>query len=128
MQKNTKFKFTFGQILLGVAVLALALGLVLNQMALNEVSHKLASATSEYEKLVSQGEELEHEIEQKVNFSNIDVLAADRGMVKLEPYQIRYVDVDEADSMSASLANKEQNDGLMDSIVYSFNILVEYLK
>ena len=46
-------------------------------------------------------------------------------MVKVQNYQIRYVDIVEADSMSAVQA--EEN-GLMNNIVRSFSILVEYLK
>ena len=127
--KNNKIKLNIGQIILGVIVLALALGLVINQLTLNEVSAKLNSATKQYERLVSEGEELQRDIEEQVNFSNIDQLATERlNMVKLEPYQIQYIDVVESDSMSATLANEEQDEGLMDAIVYSFNILVEYLK
>lgn len=128
-QNKTKFKFTFGQILMGVMVLVLAAGLVLNYLSLNEVSSQLADANKQYEKLVTQGEALTREIEQQVNFSNIDQLATERlGMIKLESYQIQYVDIVEADSMSATLANKSESDGLVDNIVRSFSILVEYLK
>ncbi len=128
MQKSqTKNKISFGQILLGLVVLALAIGLVLNYVSLNEVSAKLSSATDQYEKLVSQGESLEYEIKQQVNSTNVDELAAGLNMVKLESYQVRYFDIVQADSMSTTLANDERN-GLLDGIVYSFNILVEYLK
>ncbi len=128
-QNKSKHKFTFGQILMGLMVLVLAAGLVLNYLSLNEVSSQLADANKEYEKLVTQGQALQREIEQQVNFSNVDQLATERlGMVKLESYQIQYVDIVEADSMSATLANKGENGGLVDNIVRSFNILVEYLK
>lgn len=128
MQKSQmKIKLSFGQVLLGLVVLALAIGLVLNYVSLNEVSAKLTSANNQYEKLVSQGESLEYEIKQQVNSTNVDVLASELNMVKLESYQVRYFDIVEADSMSTTLADDEQN-GLLDGIVYSFNILVEYLK
>lgn len=128
MQKSQmKIKLSFGQVLLGLVVLALAIGLVLNYVSLNEVSAKLTSANNQYEKLVSQGESLEYEIKQQVNSTNVDELASELNMVKLESYQVRYFDIVEADSMSTTLANDEQN-GLLDGIVYSFNILVEYLK
>ena len=128
MQKTQKkFKISFGRILMGVVVLALAIGLVLNYVSLNEVSAELNSAQNRYEKLVSQGAGLEYEIKQQVNSTNVEELAAELNMVKLEPYQIRYFDIVEADSMSTTLAEDEQN-GLLDGIVYSFNILVEYLK
>ena len=122
-----KFKISFGQILMGVVVLALAIGLVLNYVSLNEVSAELSAAENRYEKLVSQGASLEYEIKQQVNSTNVEQLASELNMVKLEPYQIRYFDIVEADSMSTTLAEDEQN-GLLDGIVYSFNILVEYLK
>ena len=128
MKKTNKCKITFGQVILGIAVLALALGMVINQLSLNEISAKLNSATTQYERLVSQGEELEQQISEQVNISNIDDLATQLNMVKVKNYQIQYVDVTEADSMSATLANDEQKDGLVDTIIYSFNILVEYLK
>lgn len=128
MQKSQmKIKLSFGQVLLGLVVLALAIGLVLNYVSLNEVSAKLTSANNQYEKLVSQGESLEYEIKQQVNSTNVDELASELNMVKLESYQVRYFDIVEADSMSTTLADNEQN-GLLDGIVYSFNILVEYLK
>lgn len=128
MKKMNKTKITFGQVILGIAVLALALGMVINQLALNEISAKLNSATTQYERLVSQGEELEQQINEQVNISNIDELATELNMVKVKNYQIQYVDVTEADTMSATLANEEHKEGLVDTIVYSFNILVEYLK
>ncbi len=128
MQKTQKkFKISFGQVLMGVIVLALSIGLVLNYVSLNEVSAELSSATDRYEKLRSEEESLKYEITQQVNPENIEQLASELNMVKLEPYQIRYFDIVEADSMSTSLAEDEQN-GLLDGIVYSFNILVEYLK
>lgn len=125
MQK-TKFKLSFNQIFMVVVVLVLAAGLVINYLSLHEVSADLIEANKTYEKLVTQGEVLKHQIEQQVNFSNIDQLATERlGMVKVQNYQIRYVDIVEADSMSAVQA--EEN-GLMNNIVRSFSILVEYLK
>ena len=128
MQKTQhKFKISFGQVLMGVVVLVLAIGLVLNYVSLNEVSAELNRASDRYEKLVSQGESLEYEIKQQVNSTNVEELATELNMVKLEPYQIRYFDIVEADSMSTTLAENNQN-GLLDGIVYSFNILVEYLK
>ena len=128
MKRTNKCKITFGQVILGIVVLALALGMVINQLSLNEISAKLNSATTQYERLVSQGEELEQQISEQVNISNIDDLATQLNMVKVKNYQIQYVDVTEADSMSATLANDEQKDGLVDTIIYSFNILLEYLK
>ncbi len=128
MQKSkTKNRISFGQILLGLVVLAIAIGLVLNYVSLNEISAECSSLTKYYEKLVSQGESMEYEIKQQVNSTNIDQLAAELNMVKLESYQVRYFDIVEADSMSTTLADDERN-GLLDGIVYSFNILVEYLK
>ena len=125
MQK-TKFKLSFNQIFMVVVVLVLAAGLVINYLSLHEVSADLIEANKTYEKLVTQGEVLKHQIEQQVNCSNIDQLATERlGMVKVQNYQIRYVDIVEADSMSAVQA--EEN-GLMNNIVRSFSILVEYLK
>lgn len=128
MQKTqNKFKITFGQALMGVIVLVLAIGLVLNYVSLNEVSAKLSDATEHYEKLCSEEESLKYEITQQVNPENIEQLASELNMVKLDPHQIRYFDIVEADSMSTSIGKDEQN-GLLDGIVYSFNILVEYLK
>ena len=125
MQK-TKFKLSFNQIFMVVVVLVLAAGLVINYLSLHEVSADLIEANKTYEKLVTQGEVLKHQIEQQVNFSNIDQLATERlGMVKVQNYQIRYVDIVEADSMSAVQAEES---GLMNNIVRSFSILVEYLK
>ena len=125
MQK-TKFKLSFNQIFMVVVVLVLAAGLVINYLSLHEVSADLIEANKTYEKLVTQGEVLKHQIEQQVNFSNIDQLATERlGMVKVQNYQIRYVDIVEADSMSA--VQTEEN-GLMNNIVRSFSILLEYLK
>lgn len=125
---QSKFKPTFGQIFMAVIVLLLAAGLVINYLSLHEVSAQLIEANKTYEKLVTQGEALNRQIQEQVNFSNIDQLATERlGMVKLENYQIRYVDIVEADTMSAVQAEENEN-GLMNNIVRSFSILVEYLK
>lgn len=127
MSKN-KIKLTFGQVFMAIIVLLLAAGLVLNYLSLHEVSADLQEATKTSEKLQTQNEALYREIEKQVNFSNIDELATDRlGMVKLESYQIRYVDIVEEDSMTAKQAESEKG-GLMDTVIRSFSILVEYLK
>ena len=129
MGKATKkLKLTFGQILAAVVVLALSIGLVMNYLALNEVSAELNHATKEHEKLVSRGDSLGYQLEKQVGFNNIDELAGDLGMVKLQSYQVQHVDIKENDTMTAALADHDQKDGLVDNIVASFNILVEYLK
>ncbi len=123
-----KIKLTFGRILAGIVVLALSIGLVLNYLTLNEVSAELNRATKEHEKLVSRGDSLGYQIEQQVGFNNIDELAGELGMVKLQSYQVQHVDIKENDTMTAAMADHDQNEGLVDNIVASFNILVEYLK
>lgn len=124
----SKVKISFGQVLMVIVVLALAAGLVLNYLSLHEVSADCIEANKTYEKLCAQEQALNRRIEEQVNFSNIDQLATERlGMVKLESYQIRYVNIVEADSMSAVQAKEDQN-GLVNNIVRGFNILVEYLK
>lgn len=128
MQKTRKkMKISFGQVLMGVIVLAMAIGLVMNYVSLNELSAEVTAAESRSAKLDSEIEGLKYEATQKVNPENIEQLASELNMVKLEPHQIHYFDIVEADSMSTSLAEDKQN-GLLDGIVYSFNILVEYLK
>lgn len=127
-KKVNKTRISFKAVLSGVMVMALAIGLVFNYLSLNEVSAKLNKATGEYEQLVSREQSLNYEIGQKVNFKNIEQLATDRlGMVKLESYQIQHVDLVEADNMSV-YGTKEDNTGLMNNIIASFSILVEYLK
>ena len=124
----SKKRITFGQIFMVIVVLALSAGLVMNYLSLHEVSADLIKANETYEKMVNHGEALNHRIEEQVNFNNIDQLATERlGMVKLESYQIRYVDIVEADTMTAVQTEENQN-GLMNNIVRSFSILVEYLK
>ncbi len=124
----SKKRITFGQIFMVIVVLALSAGLVMNYLSLHEVSADLIKANETYEKMVNHGEALNRRIEEQVNFNNIDQLATERlGMVKLESYQIRYVDIVEADTMTAVQTEENQN-GLMNNIVRSFSILVEYLK
>lgn len=127
-KKAGKIKITFKAVLGGFVVMALAIGLVFNYVSLNEVSAKLNAANNEYDQLVSREKALSYEIGQKVNFKNIEQLATERlGMVKLESYQVQHVDLVEADNMSVS-GVEDNNGGLMNNIIASFNILVEYLK
>lgn len=115
-------------IIMGIVVFALAVGLVLNYLSLNKVSRDLRNANKEYEQLVNEEKTLNYEITKQVSFSNIEQLAGDRlGMVKVEPYQIQYINFNEEDSITAA-SLEEDNNGLVDNLVASFNILVEYLK
>lgn len=126
MREKKKMRISFGGIVCGLVVVALAIGLIINYLSIHELSVQINRAETEYSRLVSEQKTLDFEIEQQVNFTNIDQLAAEIGMVKMQPYQIQYVDLVETDTMNAY---KSDNDtGLVQDIVASFNILVEYLK
>lgn len=124
--KKGKFHISLSGVLCGVVVIGLAIGLVINYLSLNEVSAKLTAAGNTYETLSGQEKSLNYEIEKQVNFTNIDQLAARVGMVKLQPSQIQYIDIEQADNMS--VRKEQKDDTLVKNIVASFNILVEYLK
>ncbi len=126
-QNKKKIKFTFGQMFMAVIVLLLAIGLVLNYLSLHNLTAKINEANNTYTKLSAENAALDQEILKQVNFSNIDQLAAEIGMVKVEPYQIQYVNIEGNDIMTSSKAEADQG-GLVDNIVRSFSIVVEYLR
>ena len=101
--------------------------MIFNYLSLNEVSAKLCAANKKYDTLVGEEKALSFEVEKQVNFTNIDKLATERlGMVKLQPHQVQYVTLTEADTMTVK-ENGNEN-ALVSNLVASFNILVEYLK
>ena len=124
---SKKIHITLGGVLCGLIVVALSLGMIFNYLSLNEVSAKLCAANKKYDTLVGEEKALSFEVEKQVNFTNIDKLATERlGMVKLQPHQVQYVTLTEADTMTVK-ENGNEN-ALVSNLVASFNILVEYLK
>ena len=126
-KSSKKIHITLGGVLCGLIVVALSLGMIFNYLSLNEVSAKLCAANKKYDTLVGEEKALSFEVEKQVNFTNIDKLATERlGMVKLQPHQVQYVTLTEADTMTVK-ENGNEN-ALVSNLVASFNILVEYLK
>ncbi len=129
-KKKTSWRPSFGGIMAGVVVLAMSLGLLINYVSLNEVSSALRKSKKTYEELVTESQIISQQLDTKISNEEIIRRAEeDLGMQKMESYQIQYVNLIEQDSIY--LAKNEAEDdraGLLDGIVASFNILVEYLR
>lgn len=109
-----------------VVIILLAAFSLISNITLNEATIENNKKTKEYQKLVSEGEVLELEIERKYSLGSIEQIATEQlGMVKLQPYQIHTVNLAVTDSVE--LADEAKDDTIIDGFVQSFNILLEYL-
>lgn len=129
---NTKktWRPSFGGVMTGIVVLVMSLGLLINYVSLNEVSSALRKEKKNYEALVTESQVISQQLGSKISNEEIIRKAEEElGMQKMESYQIQYVNLIEQDSVYLA-KNEVKDDGvnLLDGIVASFNVLVEYLR
>ena len=85
-----------------------------------------ARQEKELELIMDENETLAAKIESKNSIANVEEIAVGQlNMVKLQEYQIHYVNLAEDDSVE--IASDTEKGSFFDGIVASFNILLEYL-
>jgi len=125
--KKTKRKyFSPFTALATVIVVALTAFVLYGNISLNELTIENSNKQKELATVVDANEILRLEIERKNSLGNIEQIATEQlGMVKLQDYQIHTVNLESDDSVE--IANDKNRPGVLDGIVASFNILLEYL-
>jgi cell division protein FtsB len=99
---------------------------ITSQITLNEKTIDNKNMEKELELIVDENETLAAKIESKNSIANVEEIAVEQlGMIKLQEYQIHYVNLAEDDSVE--IADESEKGSFFDGIVASFNILLEYL-
>ena len=109
-----------------VIVVALTAFVLYGNISLNELTIENSNKQKELTEMIDANEILRLEIDRKNSLGNIEQIATEQlGMVKLQDYQIHTVNLQSDDSVE--IAEKAERSGVLDGIVASFNILLEYL-
>lgn len=126
-EKKTKKRYASPLTVCLTAVCLLLAVFVLNgYISLNELTLQASKRKKELAELDGQNAVLAVSIERKNSLASIEEIATEKlGMIKLEPYNIRTVNL--ADGDKAEFAQSGDTGSFLDGIVSNFNILFEYL-
>lgn len=109
-----------------MACVVLVVMTITSQITLNEKTIDNKNMEKELELIMDENETLAAKIESKNSIANVEEIAVGQlNMVKLQEYQIHYVNLAEDDSVE--IASDTEKGSFFDGIVASFNILLEYL-
>ncbi len=125
--KKTKKKYLSPFTVLATAVTLILAGFVLyGNISLNELTIENSNKQKELAAVLDANEILQLEIDRKNSLGNIEQIATEQlGMIKLQDYQIHTVNLESDDSVE--IVTEEHKNNVLDGIVASFNILLEYL-
>lgn len=125
--KKTKRKyFSPFTALATVIVVALTAFILYGNISLNELTIENSNKQKELTAVNDANEILRLEIDRKNSLGNIEQIATEQlGMVKLQDYQIHTVNLESDDSVE--IVKESDRATIIDGIVASFNILLEYL-
>ena len=124
--KQTKKRISPLTLLLSMACVVLVVMTITSQITLNEKTIDNKNMEKELELIMDENETLAAKIESKNSIANVEEIAVGQlNMVKLQEYQIHYVNLAEDDSVE--IASDTEKGSFFDGIVASFNILLEYL-
>ena len=125
--KKTKKKYFSPFTVFATAIVVILVSFVLyGNISLNELTIENSNKQKELAAVVDSNEILRLEIERKNSLGNIEQIATEQlGMVKLQDYQIHTVNLESDDSVEITTVNDKNT--IIDGIVASFNILLEYL-
>ena len=123
---QTKKRISPLTVLLSIVCVVLVAVTITSQITLNEKTIDNKNTEKELIQLIDENETLCAKIDSKNSIANVEEIAVgELGMVKLQEYQIHYVNLAEDDSVE--IADESEGRSFFDGIVASFNILVEYL-
>lgn len=112
--------------IMGIGVFFVLMTIVYNYMRLTELTSETSGLKKQIEKLESEENGLNAKIEKMYNLAEVEQRAKAAGMIKLDPEQIEYVELKNADMVTISKNEKEVSP-LIETALKSFNIVVEYL-
>lgn len=123
---KTRFHVSAFAVVSYVVVLALALGIVMNYMTLNEIAVDTANMESELSTLKSDGAKLTVEYERAMNVGDLADKAAAAGLYAPSADQISYIDISRADQ--AEVYSESGSDGLLEGIQRFFLAVSGYFQ
>lgn len=125
-KKTKKRYFSPFTVFATVIVVILVSFVLYGNISLNELTIENSNSQKELASVIDSNEILRLEIERKNSLGNIEQIATEQlGMVKLQDYQIHTVNLESDDSVE--IAATDDKNTIIDGIVASFNILLEYL-
>lgn len=125
-KKTKKRYFSPFTVFATVIVVILVSFVLYGNISLNELTIENSNSQKELASVIDSNEILRLEIERKNSLGNIEQIATEQlGMVKLQDYQIHTVNLESDDSVE--IVTTDDKNTIIDGIVASFNILLEYL-
>ena len=123
---QTKKRISPLTVLLSLVCVVLVAVTITSQITLNEKTIDNKNTEKELAQIINENETLCAKIDSKNSIANVEEIAVgELGMIKLQEYQIHYVNLAEDDSVE--IADESDGRSFFDGIVASFNILLEYL-
>ena len=123
---QTKKRISPLTVLLSLVCVVLVAVTITSQITLNEKTIDNKNTEKELAQIIDENETLCAKIDSKNSIANVEEIAVgELGMIKLQEYQIHYVNLAEDDSVE--IADESDGRSFFDGIVASFNILLEYL-
>ncbi len=125
-KKTKKRYFSPFTVFSTLIVVILTAFVLYGNISLNELTIENSNKQKELAAVIDANEILRLEIDRKNSLGNIEQIATEQlGMVKLQDYQIHTVNLESDDSVE--IASTDDKNSIIDGIVASFNILLEYL-
>ena len=123
---QTKKRISPLTVLLSLVCVVLVAVTITSQITLNEKTIDNKNTEKELAQIIDENETLCAKIDSKNSIANVEEIAVgELGMIKLQEYQIHYVNLAQDDSVE--IADESDGRSFFDGIVASFNILLEYL-
>ncbi len=109
-----------------IIVVLLTAFVLYGNISLNELTIENSNKQKELLAVIDANEILRLEIDRKNSLGNIEQIATEQlGMIKLQDYQVHTVNLENNDSVE--IVKEDKGTTVLDGIVASFNILLEYL-
>lgn len=124
--EKTSKRMVFQFVVLAGVVLATVFMLIYNQVAITEAANKITGLNKELAALQSDQTRIEMQIENKMSIKKIEEYATEQlGLVKLENYQIKYVDITKEDKIE--IASPKLDNDLQKGFLSVFQKFKEYI-
>ena len=107
-------------------IIGVTVSFIYSRAMLVEVNEQVNAANKQLKILESEKTRLDMELESMVSLKNIEELAENMGLAKVEKYQVEYIDLSQGDKVVVS--NEAKSVSFFDQIWQSVQKIVSYLK
>lgn len=128
VRKRVRHAVTPIRVLFTLTVVSLCMVLLYNQMHLTRLTKEIGEKQTELDELQSEYVSLKTQQEQALSISYVEEYAQDTlGMVKLDPSQIKYIELTNPEVTEVSNAGATLGDAVA-NLMRSFTAVLEYLR